>query len=41
MELLLKDKVVNGKAEFAADYAGRVFMFDNEDNLNKFLSYPR
>ena len=41
VELLLKDKVVNGKAEFAADYAGRVFMFDNEDNLNKFLAYPR
>ena len=26
---LKRDKLVNGKYEFAADYAGRVFLFEN------------
>lgn len=30
-----------GKFEFAAEYAGRVFVFDNENNLNSFLNLPR
>jgi adenylate/nucleoside-diphosphate kinase len=32
VELVLKDKIIPGKAEFACEYAGRVFLFDNEDN---------
>jgi adenylate/nucleoside-diphosphate kinase len=35
--LFLKEKAIPGKVEFASDYAGRVFLFDNEENLNKFL----
>jgi predicted AAA+ superfamily ATPase len=30
-----------GKSEFAAEYAGRVFTFENENNLNSFLNLPR
>ena len=30
-----------GKFEFAAEYAGRVFVFDNEQNINAFLNLPR
>ena len=30
-----------GKFEFAADYAGRVFVFENENNFNAFLDNPR
>ena len=30
-----------GKFEFAAEYAGRVFVFENENNLNKFINCPR
>ncbi|CAD8103243.1 unnamed protein product [Paramecium sonneborni] len=41
VELVLKDKIIAGKAEFACEYAGRVFLFDNEDNQNKFINYPR
>jgi len=41
VELALKAKIIIGKVEFACDYAGRVFLFENEDNLNKFLSQPR
>jgi len=41
VELALNDKLVPGKGEFACDYAGRVFLFDNEENQKKFLSYPR
>lgn len=33
--------MVLGKCEFAAEYAGRVFVFDNEVNLNMFLSNAR
>lgn len=33
--------MIPGKVEFACDYAGRVFLFDNEENQNKFLSQPR
>jgi len=28
----MKEKAVSGKVEFACDYAGRVFLFDNEEN---------
>lgn len=37
----MKGKVVTGKSEFACDYAGRVFLFDNEDNLNLFEKNAR
>ena len=37
----MKDKAVPGKVEFACDYAGRVFLFDNEENQNRFLMNPR
>lgn len=32
VELMLRDKAIPGKVEFACDYAGRVFMFDSEVN---------
>ena len=30
-----------GKVEFACDYAGKIFLFENEDNQNRFMSNPR
>jgi hypothetical protein len=29
---LMKGRVVNGKGDYACDYAGRVFLFENEEN---------
>ena len=34
-------KLIAGKFEFAAEYAGRVFLFENENNQNSFLNLPR
>ena len=38
---LSKDKLIAGKFEFAAEYAGRVFVFENENNQNAFINLPR
>lgn len=38
---MFKGKLLVGKFEFAAEYAGRVFVFENENNLNAFLNQPR
>eukprot|EP00828_Plagiopyla_frontata_P023696 TRINITY_DN3029_c0_g1_i10.p1 TRINITY_DN3029_c0_g1~~TRINITY_DN3029_c0_g1_i10.p1 ORF type:complete len:1472 (-),score=263.93 TRINITY_DN3029_c0_g1_i10:1139-5554(-) len=41
VELQLKGRVVAGKGEFACEFAGRVFLFDNEENQNEFAKNPR
>lgn len=41
VELYLKEKVVPGKVEFACDYAGKVFLFDSEENQSRFMGNPR
>jgi adenylate/nucleoside-diphosphate kinase len=41
VELHANARVVSGKIEFACDYAGRVFLFDTEENQGKFLANPR
>lgn len=38
---LAKGRVVPGKTDFPCEYAGRVFLFDNEDNQKAFCDYPR
>ena len=38
---LKNEKLIAGKFEFAAEYAGRVFVFDNENNFNAFMDNPR
>lgn len=39
----LKDEslILHGNPEFAAEYCGRVFLFKNEENKNKFLENPK
>lgn len=37
---LNRGKLMMGKFENAAEYAGRVFIFENEQNLAHFLVYP-
>ena len=34
---LFRSRLINGKSEFAAEYAGRVFMLENEKNQNDFI----
>jgi adenylate/nucleoside-diphosphate kinase len=34
---LFRSRLVNGKSEFAAEYAGRVFLFENEKNQADFI----
>lgn len=41
VELKENKKIVKGVPEFAVEYAGRVFVFANEVNRNKFTSKPR
>jgi adenylate/nucleoside-diphosphate kinase len=38
---LSRKRVVTGKTEFSCDYAGRVFLFDSEENLNLFMETPK
>ena len=38
---LSKGKLVQGKTEFAAEYASRVFLFENEENAKEFAGKPR
>lgn len=38
---LTKNRVVPGKSEFACDYAGRVFLFENEENQVAFEKNAR
>jgi len=38
---LLRSRLVSGKSEFAAEYAGRVFLFENEKNQADFILEPR
>ena len=38
---LERGKLIAGKFEFAAEYGGRVFVFENENNQNSFLNLPR
>ena len=38
---LAQGKVVTGKPDVAAEFGGKVFLFDNEDNQAKFMSNPR
>lgn len=37
----MKGRVVPGKSENACEYAGRVFLFDNEENCLAFEKNPR
>lgn len=41
VELKDKKRVVKGKVEYSGCYADRLFNFETEENLNKFLSQPR
>ena len=38
---LLNSILVQGKPEYAAEYAGNVFLFDNEENQEKFVRNPQ
>jgi adenylate kinase family enzyme/YHS domain-containing protein len=38
---LYEKKLVQGKPDYAAEYAGHVFVFDSEKNLEKFLINPQ
>lgn len=41
VELKENKKIVKGVPDFAVEYAGRVFVFANEVNRNKFVAKPR
>lgn len=41
VELKENKKIVKGVPEFSVEYAGRVFVFANEINRNKFVAKPR
>jgi len=36
-----KSKIVEGKVEFAIEFAGRIFLFKDEINKNIFIEKPR
>jgi hypothetical protein len=41
VEMKNNNRIIKGKYENSASYADRIFIFDNENNLNLFLTDPR